>query len=116
MTDWTKNNLAHSSTYLSLRILAETKRKFASAGTQKVEQLDFWNDTDSSNMRSAKAKTLAVRLNNLFIDAFKSSFETGYSKTKSIASMQSVLKSKGKTVKDLAATADECYAFYGENV
>ncbi len=116
MATWSKNNLAHRRTYLSLRILVETKRKFSSAGPQEIRKLDFWVEGDSANMRKTKARSLATRLNNLFIDAFESKFESGYSAVKSINTMTKILIVGDKAIQDLAEVADTCYDFFGEKL
>ena len=59
MPDWNKNNLAHTNTFLTLRIVAQTNRKFAAAGAQKIGSLDFCVAGDSSDMRRGKARSLA---------------------------------------------------------
>lgn len=114
MSEWSKNNLAHRRTYISLRILAEAKRKFASAGSQKVKKFDFWDAGDSPAIRRGKARALSVRLNNLFIEAFRSKFEAGFTQVRSVNAMTAILVDGDKIMKDLAEVADVCYDFFGE--
>ena len=55
-----------------------------------------------------------MRLNNLFIEAFKSKFEAGFTQVKSVNAMTTVLVDGDNTMKDLAEVADVCYDFFGE--
>jgi hypothetical protein len=111
MADWNKNNLAHTSTFLALRILAQTMRKFPTAGAQEVQNLAFWVVGDSADMRTAKAKSLAAQLHNMFTLAFGSRLESGATKVGSIKAMGEVLADGNKTVNALADVADDNYDF-----
>jgi hypothetical protein len=113
MADWNKNNLAHTNTFLALRILAQTARKFASAGAQQMQDLSFWVAGDSADMRGAKAKSLATQLHNMFTLAFDSKLESGATKVGSIKAMADVLADGNKTVNALADVADDNYDFSG---
>jgi hypothetical protein len=115
MSNWTKNNLAHRRTFLTLRILEQTKRQFEAAADQKMSQLKFCVPGDSAQMRKEKARSLASMMNNVFMDAFKTTFETNFDKTKSVNAMTDVLIVDNSTVQELADAADQCYQFAGED-
>jgi hypothetical protein len=111
MADWSKNNLAHTNTFLALRILAQTTRKFPTAGAQEVQKLAFWVVGDSADMRTGKAKSLATQVHNVFTLAFGSTLETGTTKVGSIKAMADVLADGNKTVNALADVAHDNYDF-----
>lgn len=115
MANWSKNNLAHRRTYLTLRILNQTRRRFDSAKSAEMNQLDFWVSGDSAAIRRGKARALASVINNIFVDAFKSTYEEGFNKTKSVNKLTTILSNSSKTINDLADVADSCYLFFGED-
>jgi len=115
MSIWSKNNLAHRRTFLTLRILEQTKRQFENAAGQTSSQLKFWVPGDSADIRKEKARALASMMNNIFVDAFKTEFEQDFDKTKSVNALTNVLSVKDSTVQELADTADGCYQFLGED-
>ena len=116
MADWNKNNLAHTNTFLTLRILAQTNRKFAAAGAQKIKALAFWVEGDSADMRRGKATSLATQLHNMFEVVFQATFEAGVTKSGSIKAMARVLTDGDNTMQVLADAADEKYDFSGESL
>ena len=116
MADWNKNNLAHTNTFLTLRILAMTNRKFAAAGAQKIKGLSFWVEGDSPDMRRGKATSLATQLHNMFEVVFQATFETGATKVNSIKAMAQVLTEGDNTIQVLADTADDKYDFSGDTL
>ena len=115
MGNWSKNNMAHRRTFLTLRILNQTKKQFDDAATQTMGQLAFTVPGDSSAMRREKARALASTMNNVFVDAFKTTLESDVTKTKAINSMVDVLVVPTATVEQLADAADVCYEFLGED-
>ena len=115
MPDWSRTNIAHRRTYMALRVFEQTRRKFASAGTAKMPTLKFWVSGDSSAIRRGKARRLATSINRLFIRAYRSKYEDGFTKVKSINAMTNVLVKANNTVENLANAADVCYDFFGED-
>lgn len=111
MAEWNKNNLAHTNTFLALRILAHTNKKFRAAGAQKIRSLALWVEGDSADMRRGKATSLATQLHNMFEDVFKATFEPGATKVASIKAMAQVLIDGDNTIQILADSADEKYDF-----
>jgi hypothetical protein len=114
VSTWSKNNLAHRRTFLTLRILDQTNREFDQAADQKMSELKFSVTGDSQDMRSEKARSLASVINNVFVDAFKTDFESGFDNVQSVDGMAAVLADPTKTVLELADTADGFYKFFGE--
>jgi len=113
---WSKNNLAHRRTFLTLRILNQTKKQFDAAATQEMSQLAFTVPGDSATMRRDKARSLASTMHNVFVDAFKTDLESGVTKTAAINSMVDVLVVETATVEQLADSADVSYEFLGEEL
>lgn len=114
MAEWNKNNLAHTNTFLALRILAQTKRKFSAAGPLAVKQLEFFVVGESGDMRAARAKSLAAQIHNLFVMVFRSRLESGATNAGSVKTMADVLADGDKTINELADAADEKYDFSEE--
>jgi len=111
MADWNKNNLAHTNTFLALRILAQTKRKFSAAGIQTSKQLSFFVAGESAEQRAARARSLATQMHNLFVMVFSSRLEQGVTNAGAVKAMASVLGDADKSVNELADAADEKYNF-----
>jgi len=111
MAEWNKNNLAHTNTFLALRILAQTSETFDAAGSQQIKALSTWVAGESAPLRRARAKSLASQLHNLFSMVFRAKFESGVTKPGSIKAMADVLVNGDSTVCDLADTADAQYDF-----
>jgi hypothetical protein len=111
MAEWNKNNLAHTNTFLALRILAQTRRKFSAAGAQNIKQLDFWVVGESAELRAARARTLASQIHNLFVMVFGSRLEPGVTNAGAVKLMAGVLVNGEATVNTLADVADEAYDF-----
>lgn len=111
MADWNKNNLAHTNTYLALRILAQTKAKFSKAGALEMKKLAFWVAGESSDMRAARAKSLASQMHNMFVMVFGSRLEAGASNAGAVKAMADVFAEADMTVNELADAADEKYDF-----
>ena len=111
MADWNKNNLAHTNTFLALRILNQIKARFPAAGPMAIKKLEFWVVGESADMRAARAKSLASQLHNLFVMVFASRLESGVSNVGAIKAMAEVLADGEKTINQLADAADEKYDF-----
>ena len=111
MAEWNKNNLAHTNTFLALRILAQTKRKFSAAGGQTCKQLAFFVAGESAEQRAARARSLAAQMHNLFVMVFASRLEQGVTNAGAVKAMADVLADVDKTVNELADAADEKYDF-----
>lgn len=111
---WTKNNVAHADTYLALRVLDQTKRKFKTAGDQKMKALAFFDLTASANLKKKKARGVASQMDNVFRVFFEAKYEEGFARVESISRLTGALSDENKTVRELADVADACYAFRGE--
>lgn len=116
MADWNPNNRACTTTWSTLRILAQSQKTFNKSAGLRMDQLTFWNPTASSEMRKVQATTLATQMDNVFTLVRGAKYEKKVTKEKAIATMVDVLVDSGMTVADLAAVCDDQYVFWGENV
>jgi len=111
MAEWNKNNLAHTNTFLALRILAQTKSRFPAAGKLAVKRFEFWVEGQSAEMRAARAKSLGAQMHNLFVMVFGSRLESGVTNAAAVKAIADVLADGEKTMQVLADAADEKYDF-----
>ena len=116
MADWSKNNLSCRTTWLALRILEQSKKVFSKSATVRMDQLLFWNAADSAAMRTAKARTIAIQLDNIFTLSAEARYEANSNKQTAIAAMVEILTDAGQTIADLASANDENYLFFGEGL
>ena len=114
MSNWSRNNRAHTQTWFALRVLEQKKKTFKTSGTVKIKALAFWNPTASPQARATAAKTLAIQLDNMFRLMFKAKSEAGVTKAKAIDALVNGLTDGEKTMSDLAVISDSKYAFLGE--
>lgn len=110
---WSKNNQACLSTWFSLLNLEQTKKTFAKAKTQQMQDLTFYNPESKESLRRA-AHALARQLNNLFKAYDGATCEKGVTETTAVVAMQEVLVVAEQTIADLAATVDQNYLFLEE--
>ena len=111
MSNWTKNNAAHAYTYISLRVMDMTEANFADAETIRMSQLGHWVPGWSAEMRNEVARSRASMLNNLFIITFQASFEEDTNSAAAIAALADAFATATKTIRTLAAVADDHYDF-----
>lgn len=116
MADWSPNNRACTTTWSTLKILAQNSKPFIKSGGLRMDQLTYWNPTASSEMRKVQATTLANQMDNVFTLVRGAKYEKKVTKEKAIASMTDVLVDSEMTVTDLAAVCNDQYVFWGENV
>ena len=114
MSNWSKNNRAHTQTWFALRVLDQKKKTFKTSEKVKMKSLAFWNPTASQQARAVAAKTLAIQMDNIFRMTFAAKSEPGVTKAKAVSAMAAVLKTADKTMCDLGVTNDKNYAFLGE--
>ena len=114
MTDWSINNRACTSTWMALRLLAQSKRVFSKTGALTMPQLAFWNSATSDEMRDIQARTLAIQMNNIFRRIDGAELEPGMSEAKAVSEIEEALVNEENTVADLAAVNDRNYRFFGE--
>ena len=114
MADWSQNNLACKNTWITLRVLEQSKKAFDDSGGVRMDELEYWNPADSPAMRAAKARSLAIQVDNIFRDLSGAEYEKDVTRAKAVRDMVDALADKDRTMSDLASVNDSNYAFYGE--
>jgi hypothetical protein len=114
MSDWSKNNRAHALTWYSLYVLDQLKTGFVDSEELTVGDLTFWGALSSNDMKRLQANTLGINLDNMFRMIFNAELEDDVAREDAISAMQEALRSAETTLPELAAIADENYAFLGE--
>jgi hypothetical protein len=116
MPIWTPNNRAATTTWLTLRTLAQIPKDevFKNAGSRKMNQLLFWAKSSSGQIRKVQAESLAIMMDNVFRDIRGAVYEEGVDNSKAIDSIIETLLDSDKTISDLAGINDSIYLFWGE--
>ena len=114
MSDWSKNNKAHSLTWFSLKVLDQLSTGFQDSGQLTVGDLTFWGALSTNELKQTQAATLAINLDNMFRMVFNAQLEDGRDRMAAISALQAALGSADTTLPELAAISDENYAFLGE--
>ena len=114
MDKWNNNNLACLKTWIHLKVLDQHNQVFKDAGKLKMNQLTFWNQSASAEIRSVAAKTISIQLDNMFQLHDKAKFEEESNQAIAIGSMHKVMINGNNTIADLAFSADDNYKFKGE--
>lgn len=111
---WNNNNRAHTTTWMTLRLLHQGIGVFPGAGATGMKSLFFWNSAASAKMRGVQARSLAAQMDNIFRSIYGASYEAGKDSATAVADMVSVLLDGNKTVLELADTNDSNYQFWKE--
>ena len=114
MTDWNKNNRACAATWMTLRVLDQNDKVFKESGDVRMEELTFWNQLGSEEMRSIQARTLAIQIDNIFRSTWKAGYEKGVDNQKAVTDTWMALTSATATIAELAQVIDNNYLFWGE--
>src|SRR3972149_3703550 len=115
MPEWNNNNLACLKTWIHLKVLNPYDKVFKDAGSLKMNQLTFWNQSASSELRSIASKTICIQLDNMFRLFDKAVYEAGSNNITAIEAMHRVMTNEEKMVQDLATKVDDNYKFRGES-
>ncbi|MFZ5625502.1 MAG: hypothetical protein ACOY71_13935 [Gemmatimonadota bacterium] len=111
MADWSRNNAACRTTWLTLRVLDQTRKVFDDAGAVRMQDLGFWNPAATDALRRGAARALARQLDNVFTMIRGAKYENGKTSTAAVNAMVDVLVDGNKTIADLAAANDASYHF-----
>ena len=114
MSDWSKNNLACTTTWTTLMVLEQLHEVFSKSGTLTMKDLAYWNNAASAEMRKIQATTIAHQTDNIFIKLRGAKYEAGSTQQKAVDEMVTTMTDETKTVSDLAAINDSNYLFLGE--
>ncbi len=114
MGEWSKNNRACKTTWFTLYVLDQSDKAFKESGDIRMDELTFWNQSSSTEIRQLQAKALCIQMHNNFTLIRKAKLEHGVKKEEAIGDMFNVLMDESKTLRDLAAVIDDNYLFLGE--
>jgi len=116
MADWNANNRACTTTWTTLRVLGQIRKNltFAKAGAKTMEDLTFWQQTASSDLRAIQARSLAVAMDNIFVMLRGATYEENADGPKATRDIVNTLLDAQQTVADLAAVNDANYRFWKE--
>lgn len=109
---WTNDRPCCVMTWATLALLGEIAEAFPNAGDVKMKDLVFW--AGSAQTREARARALAVQMDNTFISLFNSEYETKVNRTRAILNLTESLLDGSATMTDLANSDDDDYLFMGE--
>ena len=114
MPEWSKNHLAHRTTWSTLLLLDQNTEVFIRSGDIPMNQLAFWNAAASSDMRALQINTLARQIDNVFRLIRGAQYEDAVPPQTAIGALIAVLADPSRTICDLANAADNSYRFFGE--
>lgn len=112
---WTINNQACVATWSALLVLDQTKRAFATAETVKIGTFPMWAKGESAKLRAARAKSLAVMLDNIFRKFEGAAYEPSSTRPQAINATAAILVDDEKTIAELANVVDDSYHFAEED-
>ena len=112
---WNANNRAHACLWI-IETWHHDQRNlgFDEVGGWKTEFIIKAAAGESAAMRTQKAETHAVLLDDMFTSIYRAAYEAKVDQAAAVAAMQQVLEDKAKTMADLADVVDECFRFRGE--
>jgi len=111
MPVWKSNNLACLNTWSTLFIMKQSQKSFKNSADIKTTDFLFYNPTLSPDLLKKEAKSLAVDLDQAFINTCFAAYEPGMTKTKAINDMVSILLNTDQTMAGLAEKIDDDYQF-----
>ena len=116
MSNWTVNNRSATTTWLTLRLLAQIPKDevFKKAGSRRMDELLFWNKSSSEKIRKIQVDSLAIMMDNVFRDTRGAKYEKGIAGEQAINDIKETMLNPDNTVADLAEIIDKNYLFWGE--
>jgi predicted GNAT superfamily acetyltransferase len=116
MADWNANHRACTTTWTTLRVLGQIRKNltFEKAGAKTMEELAFWQQTASAELRAVQARSLAIAMDNIFVMLRGARYEAGSDGAKATRDIVNTLLDAGQTVADLAEVNDANYRFWKE--
>ena len=108
MSNWSPENRAHTTTWISLLHLGLLPEwAFLESGAKKISNLKIPDET--------AAKSVAIQLDNTFRRIRGAKFEEGMNEPIVHKKISALLMNKKLTVAELADNFDRLYKFWGEN-
>ena len=117
MSSWTVNNRSATTTWLTLKLLAQIPKNetFKKAGSRRMDELLFWNKSSSKKIREIQADSLAIMIDNIFCNQRGAKYEKGITGAQAIDDIKLTMLNKDNTIADLAEVNDKNYLFWGED-
>ncbi len=118
MAPWSANHRACTTTWTTLRVLAQIPLNlpFSRAGTVTMKELTFWNQAGTPDLRRVQASALAAQMDNVFRLVRRAQFEPGVEPAQAVSAIANTLLGADNTLADLAEVNDANYLFWGEDV
>ena len=114
MAEWSKNNRACTTLWTTLFRMNQLFTAFIDSGELKMNDLTFFNEATSDELRAEEAMILADQLDNIFIIGRGAEYEADIDQTTALTAIVAVLTDEDKTVEELASVVDDNYLFWGE--
>jgi len=114
MADWSKDSRACTTLWTALYSMKQLSTNFDDSENLKMSDLTFYNTLGSAELRKQQSTIIADQLDNVFRIGSGATSETDIDRTVAMNNMIEVLINEEKSVKDLAATVDDAYNFWGE--
>ena len=117
MSYWTVNNRSATTTWLTLKLLAQIPKDeiFKDAGLRRMDELLFWNKSSSEKVRKIQVVSLSIMMDNAFRDIRGAAYEDGINSEEAIEDIRQTMLNPDNTVSDLAEINDKNYLFWGED-
>ena len=116
MSSWSVNNRSATTTWLTLKLLAQIPKNevFKDSGKRKMDELLFWNKSSSEKIRKIQAESLSIMIDNIFRDIRGAVYEDGIDGAEAVEEIRTSLLDKNITIEELAEIIDQNYLFWGE--
>jgi hypothetical protein len=112
MFSWSNDNEACSNLWTTLFSMHQLTSNFANSGTLKMQDLTFYNQLESAELRSQEANDIANHLDSVFVGGNGAKYQPGITQNAAVSKMAAVLGDGIQTVTDLASAANDCYIFF----
>jgi hypothetical protein len=88
---------------------------FRDAGQVKMNELIYWGEMSSLDIRQIQARSLAITMDNIFRMIRGAKYEEGKTNQQTINDIANTLLNAEKTIEDLAEINDINYYFWKED-
>jgi len=118
MSVWNANNRACTTTWLTLRVMGQIPQDlvFRDTGQVKMNELMYWGELSSLDIKQTQARSLAVTMDNIFRMIRGAKYEEGKTNQQAITDITNTFLDAEKTIADLAEINDANYYFWKEDI
>jgi hypothetical protein len=116
MSNWTVNNRSATTTWLTLKLLAQIPKDevFIKSGSRRMDELLFWSKSSSEKIRKIQVDSIAIMMDNIFRDTRGAKYEKDITCEIAINDIKETMLNPKNTAADLAEINDKNYLFWGE--